>query len=225
MARLSIPADEYHILGISLSRTRLAAGDALAGCGIDRALFIEKGIVSPTILTRDGAPLGIAMIGNEGAVGLPGIDSGEYGFQVRALTAVEALQISAPALGLACSRSRELEDLLRSYSQTLFSDSIITMACHYYHQLDKRLPRWLVMAAERLGSNRLSVTQEILAETLGVTQGAISMGLDTLRGKGLVERTRKEIIILSRRRLRSTACRCYLAVDREKKYIVNYRTL
>lgn len=220
---LSIPTDGRDILDISLSRTRFAAGEFVFDG--DHVLFIEKGITSPMALTRDGAPLGVGIIGSEGAVGLVGIGNGDYGFQVRALTAVEAFQINAQALSLACSRSRELENLLKDYSQSLFSDSILTLLCHYHHDLRVRLPRWLLVAADRLGSNRLPLTQEILAETLGVTQGAISMVLDGLRGKGLVDGTRKEIIVLNRRKLRSTACRCYLAIDREKKYVVNYRTL
>lgn len=224
-ANLSIPTDERLILGISLSRTRLATGACVFDGEIDRVLFIERGIVGETIVTSDGDPLGISIIGCEGAVGLRRIISGAYGFQVRALTAVEAQQISARALGLACSRSRELEDLLRNYSQTLFIDSIVTMACHYHHDLDKRLPRWLLLAAERLGSNRLPLTQEILAETQGVTQGSVSAALDALERKGLIERARKEIIVLNRRRLKSKACRCYSTIDQEKKYIVNYRTL
>jgi len=219
----SIPAEGRDILEISLSRTRFAAGERVFD--EDRILFIEKGIASPMVLTSDGAPLGVGIIGSEGAVGLAGIDNGDYGFQVRALTAVEAFQINARALSLACSRSRELEILLKDYSQALLGDSILTLLCHYHHDLRERLPRWLLVATARLGANRLPLTQEILAETLGVTQGAISMGLETLRSKGLVESTRKEIIILNRRKLRSTACRCYLAVDREKKYLVNYRTL
>lgn len=224
-ANLSIPTDERHILGISLSRTHLAAGASVYAGEIDRVLFIEKGIAGETILTSDGDPLGISIIGCEGAVGLRGVISGAYGYQARALTAVEALQISVRTLALACSRSRELESLLRNYSQTLFSDSIVTMACHYYHDLNRRLPRWLLTAASRLGSNRLLITQEILAEAHGVTPGSISAALDGLERRGLVERTRREIIILSRRKLRSTACRCCSAIGLEKKYIVKTRGL
>jgi CRP-like cAMP-binding protein len=220
---LSIPAEGRDILELSLSRTRFAAGETVFD--ENRVLFVEKGIVSPMALTRDGASLGVGIIGSEGAIGLAGIGKGDYGFHVRALTAVEAFQVSAQALSLACSRSSELENLLKDYLQALFSDSISTLLCHYHHDLRARLPRWLLVAADRLGSNRLPLTQEILAETLGVTQGAISMVLDGLRSKGLIESTRKEIIVLNRKRLRSTACRCYLTVDREKKYVINHRIL
>jgi len=219
---LSIPTDGRDILDISLSRTRFAAGEFVLD--EDRVLFVEKGITSSMVLTRDGAALGVGIIGSEGAVGLAGVSNGVYGFQVRALTAVDAFQINAQALSLACSRSKELEMLLKDYSQAVLSDSLLTLLCHYHHDLRERLPRWLLVAADRLGSNRLPLTQEILAETMGVTQGAISMVLEALRSKGLVEGTRKEIIILNRRRLRSSACRCYSALDREKKYVVNCRT-
>jgi len=218
---LSIPTEGRDILEISLSRTRFAAGEFVLD--EDRVLFVEKGITSPMVLTRDGAALGVGIIGSEGAVGLAGFSNGDYGFQVRALTAVDAFQINTQALSLACSRSRELETLLKDYSQAILSDSLLTLLCHYHHDLRERLPRWLLVAADRLGSNRLPLTQEILAETMGVTQGAISMVLEALRSKGLVEGTRREIIILNRRRLRSSACRCYSALDREKKYVVNCR--
>lgn len=219
LAGLSLHSDERHILQLSLSRTSLAAG-ACFGPDVDRVLFIETGIVSQTIVTGRGESLEIAMIGSEGAVGLLGMGVGDCGFQFRALTAVEALQISAPSLGLACARGVELEGLLRNYSQRLLRDAVCALVCHYHHVLDRRLPRWLLVAADRLGSNRLPLTQEILAEMLGVTQGAISRVLDALCGKRLVERTRKEIIVLSRRKLRSAACRCYSGVDQAKKIIV-----
>jgi CRP-like cAMP-binding protein len=222
-AILSIPMEERLILGLSLSRIRLAAGASVFDREIDRVLFIEKGIVGETIHTSEGDSLGISIIGREGAVGLRGMIYGACGFEVRALTPLEALQISARALALACSRSRELESLLRHYSQSLFVDSMLAMACHYHHGLSERLPRWLLTVADRLGSNRLSVTQEILAETLGVTQGAISPILDALESRGLIESARKEIILLNRKRLKSKACRCYSGIDQAKKYMLNSR--
>jgi len=219
-ANMSMAADERLIFGLSLSRICLAAGASVFDGGIDRVLFIERGIVGETIHTSDGNALGISIIGCEGAVGLRSMGSGAYGFEVRALTAVKALQISARALALACSRSRELENLLRNYSDLLLQDTIVRLACHYHHNIDRRLPRWLLMAASRLGSSRLSITQEILAETLGVTQSAISRALDTLESKGLIERARGEIIAINRRKLRSKACRCCSGIDQVKKSIV-----
>jgi CRP-like cAMP-binding protein len=210
-AILSIPMEERLILGLSLSRIRLAAGAPVFDGEIDRVLFLEKGIAAETIHTSGGNALGISIIGREGAVGLRGMIFGARGFEARALTPLEAIQISARALKLACSRSRELDSLLRHYSQSLFVDSMLAMACHYHHGLSERLLRWLLTVTDRLGSNKLSVTQEILAETLGVTQGAISPILDALESKGLIERTRKEIIVLDRGRLLRKACRCYSA--------------
>jgi CRP-like cAMP-binding protein len=210
-ANLSMAADERLIFGLSLSRICLAAGASVFDGEIDRVVFVERGLIGETILTSDGDTLGISIIGREGAVGLRGMISGARGFEVRALTPLEAIPISARALKLACSRSRELESLLRNYSQSLLSDSIVAMGCHHRHELNRRLPRRLLVAAERLGSNRLPLTQEVLAETLGVTQGAISPILDALESKGLIERTRKEIVVLDRGRLLRKACRCYSA--------------
>jgi CRP-like cAMP-binding protein len=223
LARLSIPKDEYDILGVSLSRIRLAAGASVFDGAIDRVLFIEKGIAGESVLTSDGEPLGISIIGREGAVGLRGMGCGAYGFQVSALTAIEALQISARALDLACSKNKELESLLRNYSDLLVQDMIVTLTCHYYHSIDKRLPRWLLMAASRLGSKRLPFSQEVLAEAHGVTPTAINRVIGALESKGAVEHARKEIIILSHRKLRSKACSCISAIDQEKKYIVESR--
>lgn len=216
----------YDTLEISLSRTRLAAGSSIFDKDIDHVLFILNGVVSPIIITRDGDPLGITMIGSEGAVGLPGMVEDEYGFHVRALTDVEALQISTRALRIACSRSRELEDLLRAYYNALVRDVMITMACHYHHDLEKRLPRWLLIASERMGSNTLYITQEILTEVHGVTPGAVSVILDVLERKGLLERRmRGQITLLNRRKLRSEACRCYSSIDQGKKYIIQTHSL
>lgn len=201
------------------------AGASVFDRGIDRVLFILNGIVSPIITTREGNPLGIVMIGSEGAVGLPGMDDGDYGFQVRVHIAVEALQISTRALRMACSGSRELENLLRNYSDILFRESIRTMACHYHHELEKRLPRWLLMATERMGANRLLITQEIVAEAHGVTPSAVCLVLEALEEKGLIHRARGQITVLNRRRLKAEACRCYSIIDRGKKYIIKTHSL
>ncbi len=217
-----LSSSAYNNLEISLSRTRLAAGASIFDQDIDRVLFIQHGIASPIITTREGDPLGIAMIGSEGAVGLPGMGDIDYGFQVRAQTAIEALQISARALRMACSGSRELENLLRNYSDVLFRESIRTMVCHYHHDLDKRLPRWLLMATERMGANRLLITQEILAEAHGVTPSAVSLVLEALEETGLVQRARGQITVLNRRRLNTEACRCYSLIDREKNISSNH---
>ena len=220
-ANLSMAADERLIFGLSLSRICMAAGASVFDGEIDRVVFVERGLIGETILTSEGDPLGVSIIGCEGAVGLRGMGSGAYGFHARALTALEALQISARALAMVCSRSRELEKLLRNYSDLLLQDSIVTLACHYHHNIDKRLPRWLLTAASRLGSNRLPFTQEVLAETHGVTPGAISVVLDALESNRLVERARKEIIVLDRKRLLCKACRCCSVIDQAKKYMVN----
>jgi CRP-like cAMP-binding protein len=222
-ANLSLPADERLILGLSLSRTRFAAGEYILNGEIDRVLFVEQGIAGETILTSDGESLGISIIGCEGALGLRGMGSGGDGFQVRALTNVEALQINAMALAQACSRNSALKSLLRDYSHTLLSDSVITMMCHVHHNLHKRVPRWLLVAADRLRSTRLPITQEVLAEAHGVSAVAIGKALDALESKGIVARARRKIIILSRGKLRSKACRCYSDLDQGKKYIVDSR--
>jgi CRP-like cAMP-binding protein len=225
LASLPPRSEERYILQISLSRISLAAGAFIFGREIDRVLFIEKGVVSPTIITGDGETLGIAPIGREGAVGLPVIGAGDYSFQVRALTPVEALQISARALDLACSRSRELESLLRNYSENLLKDSIRTLACHYHYNLDKRLPRWLLTATERAGSQRLAVTQEVIAEAHGVGVSAISPVLEGMERRGLIQRGRGHVTVLNRVRLKSAACRCYATVELENKYVIKTRSL
>jgi CRP-like cAMP-binding protein len=225
LASLPLRSEERYILQISLSRISLAAGAFIFGREIDRVLFIEKGVVSPTIITGDGETLGIAPIGREGAVGLLGIVADDYAFQVRALTPVEALQISAAALEVACSRSKELENLLRNYSEELLRDSIRTLACHYHHELDKRLPQWLLTATERAGSQRLAVTQEIIAEAHGVGVSAISPVLEGMERRGLIQRARGQITVLNRVRLRSSACGCSHAAARGKKYVIKTRSL
>src|SRR5262249_37742589 len=100
-----------------------------------------------------------------------------------------------------------------------------TMACHYHHELEERLPRWLLMATERMGSKRLFITQEILAEAHGVTIGAISVALEALRKKGLIHHERGQVTVLTRRGLRLSACECCPSAKQEKKYVVKTHSL
>jgi len=222
----SLPvSDKPDILEISLSKTRLAPGARIFDEEIDRVLFIEKGLVSAMVVTREGDSLGISIIGSEGVVGLTGVSASDYKFQFRALTPVDALQISAQSLTLACSTSGALEALLRNYSQRLLNDAIRTLVCHYHHDLEVRLPRWLLTATERMHSNKLYIKQEILAEAHGVTPAAISLTLEDLESNGLIARARGQIAIINRRRLRLRSCHCSPSRDQEKKYIIKTRSL
>ena len=224
LASLS-PLDEWHTIEMSLSRIRLTAGATIFDGEMDRVLFIESGLILPMVITGTGESLGVAIIGSEGAVGLFEDGDGEYSFQFRAMTDVEALQINARTLSLACSRNEQLETLLRTYSQRLMKNAILVMACHYHHGLEKRLPRWLLTTAARIGSNTLFTTQNVLADAHGVTISAISHTLEDLQRKGLIQHERGQITLLNHKGLRSLACQCCPTTGQGKKYVIRTHSL
>jgi CRP-like cAMP-binding protein len=166
-------------------------------------------------LERGGAAE-VGIIGREGMVGLPlafGADSSPHEALVQ--TPGRALRIDATVFRAELKRSPALLALLLRYECALRAQVAQTAACNGRHPLGKRLARWLLMACDRLDTNNLQLTQELLATMLGVRRASVSSAAGALQRAGILGSAKGGIAVLDRPKLEGAACECYAAIQRE----------
>ncbi|KAA0068906.1 Crp/Fnr family transcriptional regulator [Rhodanobacter sp. T12-5] len=173
-------------------------------------------IVSLQTVLSDGSSDEIAIVGNEGVVGIAvvmGSDSAPSRALVR--RAGHAWRIKAECLRHEFQRIGELQLALLRYSQALLTQIAQTAVCNRHHMLDQQLCRWLLMTLDRLPSNELTVTQEQIANMLGVRREGVTEAAGKLQRAGAIRYSRGRIDVLDRRKLEESACECYRVVSRE----------
>jgi CRP-like cAMP-binding protein len=173
-------------------------------------------IVSLQTLLSDGSADEIAIVGNDGAVGIAMV-MGKASAPRRALVrhAGCAWQIRAECLRNEFQRSIESQLVLLRYTQTLLTQIAQTAVCNRHHTVDQQLCRWLLMTLDRLPSNELTVTQEQIANMLGVRREGVTEAAGKLQRAGAIRYSRGRIEVLERRTLEAASCECYRAASRE----------
>lgn len=186
-----------------------------AGEDVTHSYFPGPGVVASLVIDMsDGRAVEAATIGREGAVG--GIVSaGQKPAFARAVVQIggTALRIETAALESAKERSSAIRDLFSRYADTLLAQTMQSVACNALHPLDARLCRWLLTTHDRVDSDEISLTQEYLAEMLGVQRTTVSGVARHLQERGLISYTRGRMVILDRQGLEACACECYAAVQ------------
>ena len=204
---------DLDLLAPALERVELRPGEVLFAAGEDvtHAVFPDRPAVAALVLQLpEGESAEAAMIGWEGAVG--GIISAgakpAFGHGV-VQVAGGGSRLPLDVLEKAKQRSASLRDHFERYADCLLSQVLQTVACNTAHDADARLARWLLALEDRVGAADLHITQEFVAQMLGMRRPYISRVLGRLEEHGVIERSRGRILIVSRRRLASQACECY----------------
>jgi CRP-like cAMP-binding protein len=178
--------------------------------------FPTTSIVSLLYVMENGASAEIAVVGNEGIVGVSLFMGGEstpsraivqsagHGFRLKANTMKEEFDRAGPVLHL----------LLR-YTQALITQMAQTAVCNRHHTLDQQLCRWLLLSLDRLQGNQLVMTQELIANMLGVRREGVTEGAMKLQRAGLISYARGHITVLDRTGVEKRSCECYLVVKKE----------
>jgi CRP-like cAMP-binding protein len=211
------PADRALVEG-SATAVELKRGDILfePGAEVPATHFPSAGtVVAIVVGVVDGRTVEVATIGKEGAVG--GIVSGgKAPAFARAVvqTAGQALKVDLRALEAAKARSPNIRDLFARYADALLAQVMQSVACNAFHPLEARCCRWLLTAQDRAGEADISLTQEFLAEMLGVQRTTVSAVARALQDQGLIRYRRGAIRILDRAAIEDRACECYEAVER-----------
>jgi len=178
--------------------------------------FPTTSIVSLLYVMEDGSSAEIAVVGNEGLVGIALFMGGET-TPSRAVvqSAGHGYRLRASALKTEFSLGGNLQHLLLRYTQALITQMAQTAVCNRHHALDKQLCRWLLLSLDRLDSNELKMTQELIANMLGVRREGVTEAAGKLQAAGLIEYSRGRITVLDRPKLEAQVCECYAVVKRE----------
>ena len=215
---------ERALLEPSATLVELRRGEILfeAGSDVPATHFPSAGtVVAIVVGVDDGRTVEVATIGKEGAVG--GIVSGgkapAFG---RAVVQVAgfALRVDLKALEAAKARSPHIRDLFARYADALLAQVMQSVACNAFHPLEARCCRWLLTAQDRAGTETIPLTQEFLAEMLGVQRTTVSAVARMLQEQGLIRYRRGSIQILDRAAVMKRSCECYLNVEQHFREVL-----
>jgi CRP-like cAMP-binding protein len=214
---LALDAKELEILSRHLSLIALEKGALLYDPGdqLDTVYFPHDTVISLMTLMEGGEAIESATIGREGALGLQTAIQPREALS-RAIVQVggEASQISASDLTAVWPQCPTLRLLAARHNDALFSHAIQSVACNALHSVEARFCRWLLSCHDRIDSDRVALTQEFLADMLGVQRTTVTVVARTLQASGLIRYSRGVVDILDRDGLEAIACECYGAVRR-----------
>jgi len=214
----ALPKADYKRLSGGLELVPLPLGRAVyeSGQQLDYVYFPTDCIVSLLSVTKDGSSAEIAIAGNEGLVGIALFMGGET-TSSRAVVQNAGYAYRAPAalIKQEFNRGGALQSLLLRYTQALITQMSQTAVCNRHHSLEQQLCRWLLLSVDRLPSNRLEMTEGLVANMLGVAAAGVSAAAAMLQADGLIEYDRGAITVLDRPKLEQRACECYAVVKRE----------
>ena len=201
-----------------LERIELPLGKVLyePGDKLTHAYFPTTSIVSLLYVMENGASAEIAVVGNEGLVGIALFMGGES-TPSRAVvqSGGEGLRLKANVVMTEFNRAGPVLHLLLRYTQALITQMAQTAVCNRHHSLDQQLCRWLLLSLDRLSSNQLIMTQELIANMLGVRREGVTEAAGNLHKAGLIDYRRGRITVLDRARLERRTCECYAVVKKE----------
>jgi CRP-like cAMP-binding protein len=187
-----------------------------SGGTLSHVYFPTTAIVSLLYVMENGASAEIAVVGNEGIVGISLFMGGES-TPSRAVvqSAGEGLRLKAHAMKEEFNRAGPVLHLLLRYTQALLTQMSQTAVCNRHHSLDQQLCRWLLLSLDRLQSNELVMTQELIANMLGVRREGVTEGALKLQEAGVIRYARGRIAVLDRAKLEKRSCECYMVVKKE----------
>ena len=214
----ALPEADYERLLPHLELVPLRLGLALYESGSRQGYvyFPTASIVSLLYVMRDGSSAEIAVVGNEGVVGIALFMGGET-TPSRAVvqSAGYAYRLKARLLKAEFGLGGELQRLLLRYTQALITQMAQTAVCNRHHSLEQQLCRWLLLSLDRLSSSELAMTQELIANMLGVRREGVTEAAGKLQAEGLIEYRRGKINVLDRPKLEARTCECYAVVRHE----------
>lgn len=214
----ALPRKDWEALSGNIELVRMRAGQLLTDSGqrIHHVYFPTTAIVSMLSLLENGATAEIAAIGNEGLVGIPVVTGGDtMPCRVEVRTPGFAYRLSAGTLRQEFTRSPAMQRVTLLYVQAVLTQIAQTAVCNRHHSLNKQLCRWLLLALDRMATNELVITQQVIANMLGVRREGVTEAAGKLEDLGLIHHSRGHITVLDRHGLEAHSCECYKLVKRE----------
>src|SRR5271155_935695 len=214
----SLPDAEWARWSPLLERVDMPLGLVLyeAEVALPHVYFPATAIVSLLYVMKDGASAEIAVVGNEGVVGISLFMGGESTPSRGVVqSAGSGWRLDAEFMKAEFRRGGPVLHLLLRYTQALITQTAQTAVCNRHHSLDQQLCRWLLLSLDRLEGHELVMTQELIANMLGVRREAVTDRAVNLQKAGLIRYSRGHITVLDRPGLESRTCECYAVVKRE----------
>jgi CRP-like cAMP-binding protein len=208
-----------------LERVKMPLGQVLyeSGDALRHVYFPADCIISLLYVMEDGASAEISVVGNEGLIGVAVFMGGES-TPSRAIvqSAGFAYRMSGQRLKDEFNLHGELLMLMLRYTQSLITQMAQTAVCNRHHSIDQQLCRWLLLSLDRLPDNRLTMTQELIANMLGVRREGVTEAAGRLQKEGVIEYHRGHITVLDRLKLEDLCCECYAVVKKETDRLLPY---
>ncbi|MDZ7805333.1 Crp/Fnr family transcriptional regulator [Thiohalophilus sp.] len=221
----ALPEDVRQSIFPHLEPIKLPLGESLyeSGDAMRYVYFPTDSIVSLLYVMESGASAEISVVGNEGILGIALFMGGES-TPSRAIvqSAGSAYQLPGKKLKEEFRRQGDFHNLLLRYTQSLITQMAQTAVCNRHHTIDQQLCRWLLLSLDRLTTNTLSMTQELIANMLGVRREGVTEAAGKLQRAGVIEYKRGHIIVLDRPRLEQLSCECYEVVKKETDRLLHY---
>ncbi len=206
------------LVPLPLGKVLYESGDALR-----YVYFPTDSIVSLLYVMEDGASAEISVVGNDGLIGVALFMGGES-TPSRAIvpSAGSAYRLHGQKLKDEFNRHGALLLLMLRYTQSLLTQMAQTAVCNRHHSIDQQLCRWLLLSIDRLPTNRLTMTQELIANMLGVRREGVTEAAGKLQAMGVIHYSRGSITVLDRARLEELCCECYAVVKAETDRLLPY---
>jgi CRP-like cAMP-binding protein len=214
----ALPTSEFDALAVHLEWVVMPLGKILYEPGekLQHAYFPTTSIVSLHYVMESGATAETAGVGNEGVVGVSLFMGGETTSSTAVVqTAGHAYRLEGGVLKGAFNQAGLMQRLLLRYTQALLTQTAQTAVCNRHHSLEQQLCRWLLLTLDRMPTNDLIMTQELIASMLGVRREGITEAAGNLQRAGLISYRRGHIAVLDRNGLETHACECYAVVRKE----------
>jgi CRP-like cAMP-binding protein len=224
----ALPAEVFDRLLPDLKPVTMPLGEVIyePGAQLEHVYFPAPScIVSMLYVMEDGSSAEIAVVGDEGMVGIA-LFMGGGTTPSRALvqSAGQAFRLPGEALKKEFERHSGLQILLLRYTQALITQMSQTAVCNRHHSVDQQLCRWLLLSLDRLATNELTMTQELIANMLGVRREGVTEAAGKLQARGLISYSRGRITVLDRLGLEAQVCECYAVVKKEYDRLLPTKT-
>ena len=214
----ALAGEEWHRWELLLEHVELPLGYVLyeSGITLSHVYFPTTCIVSLLYMLENGESAEIAVVGNEGLVGVSlFLGGGSTSNRAVVQSAGHGYRLKASDMQLEFDRGGPVLHLLLRYTQALITQMSQTAVCNRHHSLDQQLSRWLLLSLDRLQSNELVMTQELIANMLGVRREGVTESASKLQQEGLIRYSRGHITVIDRPGLEKRTCECYAVVKNE----------
>ncbi|MGQ4277442.1 Crp/Fnr family transcriptional regulator [Pseudidiomarina sp. E22-M8] len=206
------------LVTLPLGKSLYESGDEL-----QHVYFPTNSIISLVYVMVNGDSAEISVVGNEGLLGIP-LFMGGGSTPNRAIvqSSGSAYRLSARLVREEFKRHEQLHDLLLRYTQSLMTQMAQTAVCNRHHTIEQQLCRWILLSLDRIPSNVLTMTQELIADMLGVRREGVSVAAGKLQKLGVIEYHRGVVTVLNRSKLEALSCECYQVVKKECERLLHY---